>query len=112
MKSGAVMSHTGTILKHIAALVGATALAACIAGCNQQPQSTAANNAPAPTMASVATNDIGKTPELQQAALTMGKDIYDKNCSSCHGADLKGSADHHTPDLTDDYWMFAGDDVN
>lgn len=112
MKSGAVMSHTGRIRNRIAALVGATALAACIAGCNQQPQSTATTAAPAPTMGSVATNDIAKTPELQQAAMTMGKDIYDKNCSACHGADLKGSADHHTPDLTDDYWMFAGDDVN
>jgi cytochrome c oxidase cbb3-type subunit 3 len=85
-----------------------------IAACNQQqPQSKAPESSTNPAqLASVATNDIGKTPALQQTAMTLGKDIYEKNCGGCHGGDLKGSAENHTPDLTDDYWMFTGDDLN
>jgi len=84
-----------------------------IAACNQQ-QTQSSTSAPADSgkLASIATNDIGKTPGMQQTAMTLGKDVFDKNCAGCHGANLKGIADNHTPDLTDDYWMFSGDDLN
>jgi len=86
--------------------------AAVLAACNQQQAETKSAPPDPARLATVATNDIGKTPDLQQAAMTMGKDVYDTNCGGCHGSDLKGSAENHTPDLTDDYWMFTGDDLN
>ncbi len=98
---------------HYSGSVAAVVIAMAVSACNQQQAQSGSGGASAPaSLTSVATNDIGKTKELQQAAMTMGKDVYDKNCSACHGADFRGLADHHTPDLTDDYWMFAGDDVN
>src|SRR6266403_4076 len=42
--------------------------------------------------------------------MVLGRSVYDKSCASCHGADLKGVADQHTPDLTDDEWRLSGDD--
>jgi cytochrome c oxidase cbb3-type subunit 3 len=43
--------------------------------------------------------------------MKLGREVYDKSCASCHGADLKGVADQHTPDLTDAEWRFSGDDL-
>ncbi len=62
-------------------------------------------------LVSVAVNDIVKSMRLNVTAKTVGQDIYDKSCASCHGADLKGVAAQHTPDLTDAEWRFAGDDL-
>ena len=42
--------------------------------------------------------------------MVLGREVYDKSCASCHGADLKGIPDQHTPDLTDAEWRFSGDD--
>lgn len=39
------------------------------------------------------------------AALTEGKDIYIKNCASCHGQSGEGLVG---PNLTDDYWIHGG----
>jgi len=63
-------------------------------------------------LVSVAVNDIVKSMRLNVTAKTVGQDIYDKSCASCHGADLKGVAAQHTPDLTDADWRFAGDDLD
>src|SRR6266850_3505235 len=52
-------------------------------------------------LASVAVNDIVKSMRLNVTAKTVGQDVYDKSCASCHGADLKGVPAQHTPDLTD-----------
>jgi cytochrome c oxidase cbb3-type subunit 3 len=62
-------------------------------------------------LTSVAVNDIVKSLRLNAGAMLLGKKVYDKNCALCHGADLKGSPDLHTPDLTDAEWRFSGDDM-
>jgi cbb3-type cytochrome c oxidase subunit III len=61
-------------------------------------------------LASIAINDIVKSLRLNKTAMVLGRTVYDKSCASCHGADLKGVADQHTPDLTDAEWRFSGDD--
>jgi cytochrome c oxidase cbb3-type subunit III len=61
-------------------------------------------------LASVAINDIVKSLRLNKTAMVLGRTVYEKSCASCHGADLKGVADQHTPDLTDAEWRFSGDD--
>jgi cbb3-type cytochrome c oxidase subunit III len=60
----------------------------------------------------VSTNDIAKSIRLNATATAIGREVYAKNCASCHGADLKGSADAHAPDLTDGEWRFSGDDLD
>lgn len=44
-------------------------------------------------------------------AANSGVAIFAQHCASCHGADLKGVAGAHTPDLTDAAWQFGGDDM-
>jgi cytochrome c oxidase cbb3-type subunit III len=61
-------------------------------------------------LASIATNDIIKSLRLNKTAIVLGRAVYDKSCASCHGANLKGIPDQHTPDLTDAEWRFSGDD--
>jgi cbb3-type cytochrome c oxidase subunit III len=36
----------------------------------------------------------------------LGRSAYSANCASCHGADMKGSREKGTPDLTDDVWLY------
>src|SRR5689334_12813065 len=52
-------------------------------------------------LANFAVNDIAKSIRLNGQAMKLGRVVYDRSCASCHGADLKGTADQHTPDLTD-----------
>jgi cytochrome c oxidase cbb3-type subunit III len=61
-------------------------------------------------LASLPVNDIFKSVRLTAGAMLLGKKVYEKNCAACHGADLKGIPDQHTPDLTDSEWRFSGDD--
>ena len=62
-------------------------------------------------LASIPVNDIFKSIRLTAGAMLLGKKVYEKNCAMCHGADLKGIPDQHTPDLTDAEWRFSGDDL-
>jgi cbb3-type cytochrome c oxidase subunit III len=62
-------------------------------------------------LAAVATNDIVKSLRIHKTAMFLGQAVYDRSCASCHGADLKGLRDQHTPDLTDAEWRFSGDDL-
>ena len=62
-------------------------------------------------LASIPVNDIVKSIRLNGGAMTLGRKVYDKACAACHGADLKGRPDLHTPDLTDADWRFSGDDL-
>src|SRR5215468_10601443 len=62
-------------------------------------------------LGSIPVNDIFKSLRLNAGAMSLGKKVYEKNCASCHGADLKGIPDQHTPDLTDAEWRFSGDDL-
>jgi cytochrome c oxidase cbb3-type subunit 3 len=63
-------------------------------------------------LVSVPTNDIVKSIRLNAQAMLLGKSVYDKNCAACHGEDLKGKAEAHAPDLTDNDWRFSGDDLD
>jgi mono/diheme cytochrome c family protein len=62
-------------------------------------------------LGSVAVNDIVKSIRMNGTAMLQGKRVYEKNCASCHGADLKGIPGMHTPDLTDADWQYSGDDL-
>jgi len=62
-------------------------------------------------LGSIPVNDIFKSLRLTAGAMSLGKKVYEKNCAMCHGADLKGIPDQHTPDLTDAEWRFSGDDL-
>ena len=62
-------------------------------------------------LASLPVNDIFKSLRLTAGAMLLGKKVYEKNCAACHGADLEGIPDQHTPDLTDVEWRFSGDDL-
>jgi cytochrome c oxidase cbb3-type subunit 3 len=62
-------------------------------------------------LAPVTVNDIVKSTRLNSTAMRLGKDVFAKNCASCHGEDLKGIPAQHTPDLTDADWRFSGDDL-
>jgi cytochrome c oxidase cbb3-type subunit III len=62
-------------------------------------------------LASVPVNDIVKSIRLNATAMTLGRKVYDENCASCHGEDLKGLPEQHAPDLTDGEWRFSGDDL-
>jgi mono/diheme cytochrome c family protein len=62
-------------------------------------------------LGSAAVNDIVKSIRMNGSAMLLGKRLYEKHCASCHGADLKGLPDQHTPDLTDAEWQYSGDDL-
>jgi mono/diheme cytochrome c family protein len=62
-------------------------------------------------LATVRTDRIIKSLRLNGIAMKLGREIYENECASCHGDDLKGRRDHHTPDLTDADWRFSGDDL-
>jgi mono/diheme cytochrome c family protein len=62
-------------------------------------------------LGTVAVNDIVKSIRMNGSAMLQGKKVYEKHCASCHGPDLKGLRDHHTPDLTDAEWQYSGDDL-
>ncbi|NBB92253.1 MAG: c-type cytochrome, partial [Gammaproteobacteria bacterium] len=40
-------------------------------------------------------------------ALTVGRNIYAHNCSTCHGSDARGADGY--PNLTDMHWIWGGD---
>jgi cbb3-type cytochrome c oxidase subunit III len=112
MKSGHKLSGPVHLQTKVALAI--VVLSAALSACNQASDTTAkrgSNGAPTlAQLASVATNDIAKNPQLLNIAMTDGKALYDTHCSSCHGTDLKGLPDKHTPDLTDNDWMYVGDD--
>jgi cytochrome c oxidase cbb3-type subunit 3 len=86
-------------------------LAGALSACNQA-SNTAGGGADLSRLGPVATNDIAKDPQLVDLAVAEGKTLYGAQCSSCHGADLKGAPGQHTPDLTDNEWLYIGDDTD
>lgn len=66
---------------------------------------------PDAALAAAKTDSIAKSPALKAQAMKLGAVVYKANCASCHGADRKGLADKHAPDLTDAVWLYSGDDV-
>ena len=119
----AVRSFLSRSANRTCRLVSTALLALGIGARNQSANTAAAQSSPPPEeeygeflarpeeLASVAVNDIVKSIRLNATAMTLGRSVYDKNCASCHGGDLKGIPDQHTPDLTDAEWRFSGDDL-
>src|SRR5262249_386017 len=62
-------------------------------------------------LASIPIDRIMKSLRLNGIAMKLGREVYENECASCHGDDLKGRRDRHTPDLTDADWRFSGDDL-
>ena len=62
-------------------------------------------------LASPSVNRIARSLRLNRQAMVLGRKVYDEHCAACHGADLKGIPDQHTPDMTDSEWRFSGDDL-
>ncbi len=96
------MAGTAAVLMAGAFLAAATAPA-------QSAEKKAAGTA---TLAKTAVNAIVKKPALKAQALALGAKVYKAQCALCHGADLKGVAAKHTPDLTDHVWLYSGDDLD
>lgn len=48
--------------------------------------------------------------QVAPARLEQGAEIFADNCASCHGEDGTGSTDLGAPNLTDDFWIYGGDD--
>jgi len=62
-------------------------------------------------LAAVSVNRIARSLRLNRQAMKLGQKVYETSCAECHGPDLKGLPDRHTPDLTDAEWRFSGDDL-
>ncbi|GLS80643.1 cytochrome-c oxidase, cbb3-type subunit III [Paracoccus marinus] len=54
---------------------------------------------------------LSGTP-LSPERTAAGAAIFAENCASCHGADAHGSRDLGAPNLTDDIWLYGGDDAS
>jgi cytochrome c oxidase cbb3-type subunit 3 len=53
---------------------------------------------------------LSGTPVLEEA-LAGGEDLFAENCAACHGEDGRGNPELGAPDLTDDRWIYGGDDA-
>jgi cytochrome c oxidase cbb3-type subunit 3 len=51
-------------------------------------------------------------PVARARAIRAGAPLFRQHCAGCHGADAKGIASAHVPDLTDDRWLFGGADID
>ena len=53
------------------------------------------------------------SPDFSQAAnletITAGREIFLRNCTTCHGEDARGKQDVGAPNLTDARWLYGGD---
>lgn len=49
----------------------------------------------------------GRTADAVSAA--RGRELFQTQCASCHGADSKGLRQFGAPDLTDRDWLFGGE---
>ena len=91
-------------------LAGALALGMTLSGCGGDAARLARLEQPS-------ANAIWDDPKLKADALALAPPLFAQHCASCHGADLKGASDasHHyklAPDLTDDRWLFGGEDID
>lgn len=53
---------------------------------------------------------LSQPSDGESAQNEAGKELFAVNCSSCHGEDAKGNTDMGAPDLTDDAWIYGGDE--
>ena len=42
--------------------------------------------------------------------MSAGQKAFAANCATCHGPDGKGKQDVGAPDLTDNVWLYGGDE--
>lgn len=63
-------------------------------------------------LAATPADAVPKDKALLAYAIKRGGTVFAKNCASCHGANGKGRADEHTPDLTDNVWLWIGKDID
>jgi cytochrome c oxidase cbb3-type subunit III len=97
------------------AAVGASLLAA-VASAQQpvprEPEEEYGEWLAAPAeLATVPVDRIARSLRLNGQAMLLGQKVFAQHCAGCHGADLKGLPEQHTPDLTDGEWRFGGDDA-
>jgi cytochrome c oxidase cbb3-type subunit III len=62
-------------------------------------------------LAAVPVDRIPRSLRLNGQAMLLGQKVFAQHCAGCHGTDLKGLPEQHTPDLTDAEWRFGGDDL-
>jgi cytochrome c oxidase cbb3-type subunit 3 len=55
---------------------------------------------------------IWTDPALREQAMRAGAPVFARACAGCHGADGRGASGGHAPDLTDDRWLFGGEDID
>lgn len=48
----------------------------------------------------------------EPAVVEEGGQLFLDNCASCHGEDARGINDIGAPNLTDDFWIYGGDDAS
>ena len=80
-------------MRFLLRLCGVAALLV-VAGCSGVTDSTTSS---VPLIAPPTTPEGGPPPELDAKSTSAGADLYDRFCSSCHGADLAGDPDWKTP---------------
>jgi cytochrome c oxidase cbb3-type subunit III len=97
------------------AAVGASLLAAVASAQQPQPREPEEEYgewlARPAELATVPTDRIPRSLRLNGQAMILGQKVYAEHCAGCHGADLKGLPEQHTPNLTDSEWRFGGDDL-
>jgi len=55
---------------------------------------------------------IWANPALREQAIRAGEPVFARACAGCHGADGRGTPGGHAPDLTDDRWLYGGEDID
>ncbi len=50
----------------------------------------------------------GSAPASDETDLAQGKQLFEENCSACHGEDGKGNHELGAPNLTDAIWLYGG----
>jgi cytochrome c oxidase cbb3-type subunit III len=74
-----------------------------LAGCTQSPESV---------LGDTPANAIEVNPSLKPVAMKLGEQVFDANCASCHGSDMKGAPGQHASNLVDDHWLHTGTDLD
>lgn len=52
---------------------------------------------------------ISSGPALPEDQRLAAHELFLNNCAACHGEDAKGMVESGAPDLTDPFWIYAGD---
>lgn len=58
---------------------------------------------------SFSSNSNGGQKQSDSEVLSLGSEIFNQQCVSCHGPDGRGMQTVGAPNLTDDFWIYGGD---